>query len=58
MPTGDTWVRSDKPDQKFGNQAQMQMQTYAEGIYSLSGQRLSQPVKGLNIVNGRKVLVK
>ena len=56
MPTGDTWARSDKPDQKFGNQAQMQ--TYAEGIYSLSGQRLSQPVKGLNIVNGRKVLVK
>ena len=33
-------------------------QNRAEGIYSLSGQRLSQPVKGLNIVNGRKVLVK
>jgi len=33
-------------------------QNYAEGIYSLSGQRLSQPVKGLNIINGKKVLVK
>ena len=33
-------------------------QNRAVGIYSLSGQRLSQPVKGLNIVSGRKVLVK
>ncbi len=34
LPTGDTWVRSDKPANAFGNQAQMQMQLYAEGITS------------------------
>lgn len=27
-------------------------------IYSISGQRLSQPVKGINIINGKKVIVK
>jgi hypothetical protein len=27
-------------------------------IYNLSGQRLREPVKGLNIVNGKKVMVK
>ena len=27
-------------------------------IYSIDGRRLSQPVKGINIINGRKVLVK
>lgn len=27
-------------------------------VYSISGQRLEAPVKGLNIINGRKVLVK
>ena len=31
---------------------------YNSTIYSLSGQRLSKPVKGINIVNGKKVLVK
>lgn len=30
----------------------------AEGIFDLSGRRLSAPVKGINIINGRKVLVK
>ncbi len=29
-----------------------------EGIYDLQGRRLSAPVKGINIINGRKVLVK
>lgn len=29
-----------------------------KGIYTLSGQRLSQPVKGINIINGKKVVVK
>lgn len=29
-----------------------------QGIYNLSGQRLSAPQKGLNIINGKKVLVK
>lgn len=29
-----------------------------QGIYNLSGQRLTQPQKGLNIINGKKVLVK
>lgn len=28
------------------------------GIYDLSGRRLSKPVKGINIINGKKVLVK
>ena len=30
----------------------------AQGIYDLSGRRLSAPVRGINIINGRKVLVK
>ncbi len=30
----------------------------AQGIYDLQGRRLSAPVKGINIINGRKVLVK
>ncbi len=29
-----------------------------EGVFNLSGQRLSAPRKGLNIINGKKVLVK
>ena len=29
-----------------------------QGIYTLSGQRLSQPVKGINIINGKKVVIK
>ena len=29
-----------------------------EGIFDLSGRRLSRPVKGINIINGKKVLVK
>ena len=28
------------------------------GIYSLDGRRLNQPIRGINIVNGRKVVVK
>ena len=27
-------------------------------IYSISGQRLSKPMKGINIINGKKVIVK
>ncbi len=30
----------------------------AQGIYDLSGRRLAAPVRGINIINGRKVLVK
>lgn len=29
-----------------------------EAIYSISGQRLAKPVKGLNIINGKKVVIK
>jgi hypothetical protein len=29
-----------------------------EGIFNLNGQRLSAPRKGLNIINGKKVLIK
>ena len=29
----------------------------AEGIFNLNGQRLGAPQKGINIVNGKKVLV-
>ena len=28
------------------------------GIYSLDGRRLNKPIRGINIVNGRKVVVK
>ena len=30
----------------------------ADAIYTLSGQRLAQPRKGINIIGGRKVIVK
>ena len=30
----------------------------AAEIFNLAGQRLSKPVKGINIINGKKVLVK
>ena len=30
----------------------------ANGIFNLSGQRVQKPVKGLYIINGKKVLVK
>lgn len=30
----------------------------AEGIYDLQGRKLAAPIRGLNIINGRKVLVK
>ena len=30
----------------------------SEGIYDLSGRKLSAPVRGINIINGKKVLVK
>ena len=33
-------------------------QPAVEGIFTLSGQRLDKPQKGLNIINGRKVMVK
>jgi hypothetical protein len=29
-----------------------------QGIFNLSGQRVQKPVKGLYIINGKKVLVK
>jgi len=29
-----------------------------QGIYNLQGQKLAAPVKGINIINGKKVLVK
>ena len=28
------------------------------GIYNLNGQRLSAPVKGVNIIDGRKVIIR
>lgn len=33
-------------------------ETVREGIYDLSGRKLSAPVRGINIINGHKVLVK
>ncbi len=33
-------------------------QQTADQVFNLQGQRLQQPVKGLNIVNGRKVIIK
>lgn len=32
--------------------------TYSDGIFNLAGQRLSAPQKGVNIINGKKVLIK
>lgn len=32
--------------------------TAVEGIYNLAGQKLAQPVKGINIINGKKVIIK
>ena len=29
-----------------------------ESIYTLSGQRISTPVKGINIINGKKIVIK
>ncbi|MCM1310025.1 MAG: hypothetical protein NC301_03240 [Bacteroides sp.] len=51
-----TIVVSDKTDASISN-----IEAAEEGamvIYNLRGQRLSAPVKGLNIINGKKVLVK
>ena len=33
-------------------------QTVGKAIYNISGQRIAAPVKGLNIINGQKVLIK
>jgi hypothetical protein len=33
-------------------------QNASSSVYSLSGQKLTKPCKGINIVNGRKVLVR
>ncbi len=33
-------------------------QTIGKAIYNISGQRIAAPVKGLNIINGQKVLIK
>ena len=33
-------------------------ESYMEGIFTLDGQRLDAPRKGINIINGRKVIVK
>ena len=35
-----------------------QRESNVEGIFNLSGQRLSAPQKGINIINGKKVVVK
>ncbi len=32
-------------------------ETFTEGIYNLNGQRISAPQKGVNIINGKKVIV-
>ena len=46
MPTGIETVRAAEP--KAGSQ----------GIYNLKGQRLSQPQRGLNIIDGKLILIK
>ena len=33
-------------------------QNTIEGIFNLNGQRLDAPQKGINIINGRKVVIK
>ena len=45
MPTGIHEVRS-------------KMEEVRGEVYNLNGQRLSQPQKGLNIINGKKIIIR
>jgi hypothetical protein len=38
--------------------SKFKIQNEGVSIFNLSGQRLSKPIKGINIINGKKVLTK
>ena len=54
---GDTWYPYEGSESAGINDVMDDM-NYTETIYTLSGQRLTMPQKGINIINGKKVLVK
>ena len=47
-----------KPGDNTGINAVAAIQKGNESIYTLSGQRLATPVKGVNIINGKKIIIK
>ncbi len=53
------WLMAKAPDEIATSISEIAVETKsAEGIYDLSGRRLSVPTKGICIINGRKTLVK
>ena len=53
------WLMAKAPDEIATSISEIAVETKsAEGIYDLSGRRLSVPAKGICIINGRKTLVK
>ncbi len=55
---GSIWGLFDPQDTSIEEIGAAQSKPAVEGIFDLSGRRLSHPVKGINIINGKKVLVK
>ncbi|MDE7110359.1 MAG: hypothetical protein K2O38_00480 [Muribaculaceae bacterium] len=54
---GSIFVLKDKGDDSSINEISV-VAPAVQGIYDLSGRKLSAPVRGINIINGKKVLVK
>lgn len=54
---GDIQITETLPDGIHSIQ-NLKLKIQNEGVYDLSGRRLSAPVRGLNVVNGKRVLIK
>ncbi|MDE6146233.1 MAG: hypothetical protein K2F96_08140, partial [Muribaculaceae bacterium] len=54
---GSIFVLKDKGDDSSIDEISV-VAPAVQGIYDLSGRKLSAPVRGINIINGKKVLVK
>lgn len=54
---GSIWGLTDAVEDSI-NSIVAEKATVMEGIYDLSGRKLAAPVRGINIINGKKVLVK
>lgn len=52
------WHGSTPDDASGIDELSMTQRPAAKAVYNLQGQRLSQPQRGLNIINGKKILVK
>jgi hypothetical protein len=53
------WILEEVEDpEDFTGIEEVETAPVQQGIYDLQGRRLSTPVKGINIINGKKVLVK